>query len=323
MSQLRKLWPEIEPYCTHRLQVSKLHNIYVEECGNVNGTPVIVLHGGPGSGSYPDLRRFFDPTKYHIILFDQRGAGKSTPLGELNENTTQDLVSDIECIRKKLSITKWLVFGGSWGSTLALAYAIAHPAKVTGLVLRGIFLGDEEWRRFFFEGEGLQAIFPDEYERFMFEVPFGQNDDVIAAYHRLLTSEDGEVRKRATEAWCRYEEMTSQVVLPPDYECEPYSLELEALARIECHYFLHHCFLKRGELLLGAKVLANIPTIIVQGRYDMVTPCSAAFRLLRVLPKAKFILVQNEGHWSMQPGIQTALLNATDEIVKFAPTKKK
>ncbi len=321
-SPFRKLYPAIEPFAAHQVAVSNIHTLYVEESGNPEGIPVVFLHGGPGGGVSPSYRQFFDPSQYRIILFDQRGAGKSTPLGELRENTTQDLVSDIEYLRKKLGVKKWLVFGGSWGSTLALAYAIAHPTKVTGLVLRGVFLADEEWRKFFFEGEGLQAIFPDEWERFNAVIPFGQHDDVIAAYHRLLNHEDPAVRRPAVQAWNRFEVMTSQVLLPHNYVCEPYSSSLEAIARIECHYFLNNCFLKRNELLLGAKVLVDIPTVIVQGRYDMVTPCSAAFRLAHVLHKAKFILVQNEGHWSMQPGIRTALLHTTDALAIHLTKKK-
>lgn len=320
----RELYPPIEPYITHRLSVSKIHDLYIEECGDPDGIPVVFLHGGPGGGISPDFRRFFDPAVYRIVLFDQRGSGKSTPLGELRENTTQRLVADIERVRKQLGIRRWLVFGGSWGTALALAYAIAHTQRVTGLILRGIFFGDDEWKRFFFGGEGLQAIFSDEWERFILEVPHGERDDLFAAYYRLLTSDDGAVRSRAAAAWNRYEDMTSQVVLPADYVGDYDSPGSEALARIECHYFLHNCFLEENELLSGAgRVLTDIPTIIVQGRYDMVTPCSAAFRLSRVLPKAQFILVQNEGHWSMQPGIRTALLNSTDALGQIALGKKK
>ena len=325
MSELRPLYPEIEPFDTGRLRVSPVHELYVhelyyEQCGNPEGQPVIFLHGGPGAGLVPDCRRFFDPAAYRVILFDQRGSGKSTPHASLEDNTTWHLVADIEQIRAHLGVERWLVFGGSWGSTLALAYSETHPETVTGLVLRGIFLGRENETQWFYEdSQGASAIFPDGWEEFVRLVPEDERRNMIRAYYRLLTDENASVRKEAALAWSLWE--SSALKLIPDQKLIDEFSEPEtaiALARIECHYFMNNCFFETDNYLLEhVDRIRRAPGVIVQGRYDIICPMTNAWDLHRAWPEARLEIIPDAGHASVEPGIIDALVRATDS---FRPT---
>jgi proline iminopeptidase len=324
MSELRSLYPEIEPFDTGRLQVSSVHQLYYEQCGNAAGKPVVFLHGGPGAGLVPDYRRFFDPNAYRIILFDQRGSGKSTPHASLEDNTTWHLVADIEQLREHLGIEQWLVFGGSWGSTLALAYSETDPERVTGLVLRGIFLGREQETLWFYQGfyedgdgaRGASAIFPDGWEDFVRLVPAQQRHDMIRAYYRLLTDEHASVREAAAQAWSIWE--SSALKLIPDQKLIDEFSEPEtaiALARIECHYFMNNCFFDTDNYLLEhVDRIREVPGVIVQGRYDIICPITNAWDLHRAWPEARFEIIPDAGHASIEPGIIDALVRATDSF---------
>ena len=307
------LFPPLEPFDSFRLSVSPLHEIHVEQAGNPDGKPVIFFHGGPGAGISPLHRRFFDPAAFRIVLYDQRGSGRSTPLGELRENTTWDLVADAERIRERLGIEKWLVFGGSWGSTLGLAYAETHPERCTGLILRGIFLSRKSEVLWTFGG-GAQRIFPDGWAEFLGLLDEPERADVLAAYHRRLTSDDPAVRRAAALAWNRWEELASHLVadLGPVAE-EDVPAEV-ALARIEAHYFVNNAFLSSDDQLLRdvAKV-GHLPAVIVQGRYDMVCPAVSAWDLHRAWPGSRLVLVPAAGHSADEPGIVSALVDATEE----------
>ncbi len=309
---LRQLYPEIEPYKTGRLQVSKIHNLYFEECGNPNGKPVVFLHGGPGGGVEPFHRRFYDPAKYRIVLFDQRGSGKSTPNACLQNNTTWDLVRDIEKLRKHLGIDRWMVFGGSWGSTLALAYAETHPESVTEIVLRGIYLGRRKETNWLYQ-RGADAVFPDAWEHYLNGIPPEEHGDLLKAYHKRLTSKNKEVQLAAARSWSIWEGHTSYLFPDPGAE-EDYGGERAlAFARIECHYFANDCFLKSDTQLLDeVHRIRNIPCVIVQARYDIVCPIESAWALHRAWPEAKLVLVEDAGHASSEPGVAAALVEATD-----------
>jgi proline iminopeptidase len=315
MPARRTLYPEIDPYKSTRLRVSERHELHVEESGNRNGKPVVFLHGGPGGGTEPKHRRFFDPEKYRIVLFDQRGCGKSTPHASLENNTTWDLVSDIEKLREHLGIERWQVFGGSWGSTLALAYAQTHPDRVTELVLRGIFLLRKKEIDWFYQ-EGASAIFPDAWEGYLEPIPENERHDLLHAYHRRLTSEDKAVREAAARAWSIWEGRTSCLV--PNEELvnrtggRDFSL---AFARIECHYFVNNGFLDEGrELLRNVDKIRHIPAAIVQGRYDVVCPMDSAWALHRAWPEAELSIIGDAGHAASEPGITSALVEATDRF---------
>ena len=312
------LYPEIEPFTTGRLRVSELHDLYYEQAGNPDGKPAVFLHGGPGGGIEPSYRRYFDPQRYRIVLFDQRGSGRSTPHASIEENTTQNLVSDIERLRETLGIERWLVFGGSWGSTLALAYAEAHPDRVTELVLRGIFLLRRQEIEWFYQ-RGAGAIFPEAWERFLEPIAEGERDDLLHAYHRRLTSDDAKLRSRAARAWSVWEGSTSRLFFDPSL-IERFGAEdfAEAFARIECHYFVNGGFLREGQLLEDASRLRAIPTVIVQGRYDVVCPMESAWALHKALPEAELVIVPDAGHSMREPGIAEALVRATD---RFAGNK--
>ena len=310
------LYPEIEPYRTGRLQVSARHSLYFEEVGRPDGKPAVYLHGGPGGGVDPFARRFFDPARYRVVLFDQRGSGQSTPKASLDENTTQDLVADIERLRVHLGIERWLVFGGSWGSTLALAYAETHPERVTHLVLRGIFLLRAAEIRWFYQ-EGASAIYPDVWETFLAPIPEAERGDLVHAYHRRLTSPDAAVRLEAARAWSVWEGSTSGLL--PDAERIQKSGEdqfAEAFARIECHYFVNGGFLREGQLLEEVGKIRHIPGVIVQGRYDVVCPATSAWDLHRAWPEAEMIIVPDAGHAAREPGIALALRQATDHFAR-------
>ncbi len=313
--QTSPLYPEIEPYHTGQLRVSDLHSLYYEESGNPRGKPVVFLHGGPGGGVSPAYRRYFDPDFYRIILFDQRGAGQSTPPAELRENTTWDLVEDIERLRRELGVDRWLVFGGSWGSTLALAYAITHPARVVGLILRGIFLVRKKEIDWFYQ-EGASFLFADAWEKYLAPIPEAERGDIVMAYYRRLTHDDPRVRAEAAKAWSIWEASTSHLYPDPEgvrrfEESEDKSL---SFARIECHYFVNKAFFPEdGYLLQRAPEINHIPTRIAQGRYDVVCPMTSAWDLKKAMPAADLRIVPDAGHSSFDPGIARELVQATDD----------
>jgi proline iminopeptidase len=311
----RSLYPEIEPYRTGRLRVSALHEIAFEECGNPKGRPVVFVHGGPGGGVEPKYRRFFDPAAYRIVLFDQRGCGQSTPHAELRDNTTWHLVSDMEAVRAHLGIDRWQVFGGSWGSTLALAYAETHPDRVTELVLRGIFLLRKLEIDWFYQ-RGADALFPDAWEGYLAPIPEAERGDLLHAYYRRLTSHDPEVQRQAAKAWSVWEGSTSCLFPNRDLILKSggdlFSL---AFARIECHYFVNRGFLDpETRLLDDVGRIRHIPAVIVQGRYDVVCPMQSAWALHRAWPEADLRIVPDAGHSALEPGITHELIEATDRF---------
>ncbi|AEE27101.1 prolyl aminopeptidase [Francisella hispaniensis] len=309
------LYPEIEPFNQEFLKVSDIHTIYFEECGNPNGKPAVFIHGGPGGGIQPSYRQYFNPDKYRVILVDQRGCGKSTPFAELKENTTQDLIEDFEKIRKKLNIDKWMLFGGSWGSTLGLAYAQAYPEVVTELVLRGIFLGREKELSWLYQ-HGASMVFPDMWEKYIEPIPVEQRKDFISAYHSILTGDDEKLKQQAAIAWSVWEASTSKLFIDKKsidrYAEDKFSL---AFARIECHYFKNKLFIQEAQLLEEAYKIKDIPGVIVQGRYDMVCPAVSAWDLHKVWPKAELDIIADAGHSISEPGILEALVRATDKFV--------
>jgi proline iminopeptidase len=318
MSQHRRsLYPEIEPYDVGQLKVSDLHTLYYEQSGNPNGKPVVFLHGGPGGGTNPKCRRFFDPAVYRIVLFDQRGCGKSTPHAELTDNTTWHLVADIERLREHLGIARWQVFGGSWGSTLSLAYAQTHPDKVTELVLRGIFML-RRWELEWFYQKGCDALYPDAWESFLDAIPEAERGDLMSAYHRRLTSSDPRVRLVAARAWSVWEGATSFLHQDEAYIHSSGEDEFAlAFARIECHYFVHGGFFEHDDQLLrNVDRIRRIPTVIVQGRYDVVCPMRSAWDLHRAWPESDLRIVQDAGHSAFEPGITHELIEATDRFAR-------
>jgi proline iminopeptidase len=308
------LYPAIEPYRTGRLRVSELHDLYYEEVGNPDGKPVVFLHGGPGGGVEPLYRRFFDPQRYRVVLFDQRGAGRSTPHASLEQNTTQDLVEDIEKLRRELDIERWQVFGGSWGSTLALAYAEAYPERCREIVLRGVFLLRQQEIDWFYQ-RGGSTLFPDAWEHYLAPIPEAERDDLLHAYHRRLTSDDAEVRLQAARAWSVWEASTSRLYYDPAL-VQSFGEDrfAEAFARIECHYFINHGFLREGQLLQEVERIRHIPAVIVQGRYDVVCPMESAWALHRAWPEVELVIVPDAGHSVREPGIARALVEATDRF---------
>ncbi|MGE5513158.1 MAG: prolyl aminopeptidase [Bacteroidota bacterium] len=306
------LYPPIEPFREGRLPVTGGHELHFEECGNRNGRPVLIVHGGPGGGSNAAMRRFHDPARYRIVLFDQRGCGRSTPHASLHENTTWHLVADMERLREHLGIERWQLMGGSWGSTLSLAYAQRHPERVSELVLRGIFLlrrAELDW----FYREGCSWIFPDAFEAYENVIPVDERGDMISAYYRRLTDPDPKVQLAAARAWSVWEGTTLSLHQDPEriklFSADAYAI---AFARIECHYFVNRGFFARDdELLAGAHRLRGIPGTIVHGRYDVVTPLKNAFDLKRVWPEADLRVVADAGHAMTEPGIVHELVCAT------------
>jgi proline iminopeptidase len=307
------LFPETEPRLTGRLAVDEPHVLYWEECGRADGVPVVFLHGGPGAGCSPTHRRFFDPAHYRAVLFDQRGAGRSTPLGLLARNTTADLVADIEALRQHLGIRRWLVFGGSWGSTLALAYAQAHPAACLGLVLRGIFLGGPDELEWFFER--ARTVFPEPWRDFSEFLPEGERGDILGSYRRRLEDPDPAVHMPAARAWSRYEGSCATLLPNPELVAS-FTADVHALglARIEAHYFSHGLFMPTDALMRGLDRIRHLPCAIVQGRYDMVCPAMTADRLHRAWPEADYVVVPDAGHSALEPGIRRALVAALDKF---------
>ena len=312
MSQRKGLYPPITPYSSGYLRVSPLHELYYEECGNPQGKPVVFLHGGPGAGINAAARRFFDPQVYRVILFDQRGAGKSRPHASTEDNTTWKLVEDIETLRTFMGVERWQVFGGSWGSTLALAYAQKHPERVTELVLRGIFLLRHQEIQWFYQ-QGASSVFPDHWENFLAPVPDDQREDMVASYARLLSSPNREERLHAARAWSLWEGVTSNLEMADagvtQFAADDFAL---ALARIEVHYFVNNGFFDDpDQLLRDVDIIRHIPTVIVQGRYDLVCPMVSAWDLHKVWPEAGFFVVSDAGHSSFEPGIIHELVTAT------------
>ncbi|HVY89586.1 MAG TPA: prolyl aminopeptidase [Hyphomonadaceae bacterium] len=313
----RSLYPALEPRRTGRLAVSDLHELYWEESGHPDGLPVVALHGGPGGGSSPEMRRFFDPKRYRIILFDQRGCGRSTPHSELRENTTWDLVRDIETLRTHVGVKKWVVFGGSWGSTLALAYAATHKRQVLGLLLRGVFLLKESEIRWFYQ-DGASNIFPDAFDRYVAPIPESERHDLLKAFYKRLTGKNATVRAEAAAAWARWEGETLSIQgpkqRPPRFDEADF---LDAFARIECHYFHNKGFFESdGWLLEQAAKFGDLPGVIVHGRYDVVTPLSSAWALNKAWPKSVLKIVPDAGHSSLEPGIVSELVKASDGLAE-------
>ena len=314
-ADLRDLYPEIEPFDQGHLAVGGQHEIYYEQCGNPQGKPVVFVHGGPGGGAGEDYRRFFDPAAYRIVLFDQRGCGRSRPYASLEDNTTWDLVADIEKIRAHLSIEQWQVFGGSWGSTLALSYAQSYPERVTELVLRGIFMLRRKELLWFYQ-EGASNIFPDAWEKYLAPIPEVERGDLMSAYYRRLTSDDEQTRVEAARAWSIWEGTTSLLYRDEKKIAETGADDFAvAFARIECHYFVNGGFFEtEDQLLRGVERVRHIPTIVVQGRYDVVCPARSAWDLQRAWPESELVVVEDAGHSAFEPGIRSALLEATDRF---------
>jgi proline iminopeptidase len=315
----RDLYTLAEPFHTEQLRVSPRHVLHVEQCGAPGGLPALALHGGPGGGASPEMRRFFDPTRYRLVLFDQRGCGRSTPHADVVDNTTWDLVDDIERIRTRLGIQRWLVFGGSWGSTLALAYAATHPQRVAGLILRGVFLLLEDEIRWFYQS-GASHIFPDAFERYVAPIPAAERGNLVAAFHKRLMSDDRAVRLTAARAWARWEGETISIAgpsgLPQRFNDDRF---VEAFARLEAHYFINKGFFPEdGWLLKQAHKFRHIPARIIHGRYDVCTPYSSAWALKRAWPEAELTTVPDAGHSSLEPGIVDALIRATDSFADNA-----
>ncbi|MBD2579090.1 prolyl aminopeptidase [Oscillatoria sp. FACHB-1406] len=310
---MKALYPPIQPYRHGKLKVSDLHEIYWEEAGNPQGKPVIFLHGGPGGGIDPSYRQYFNPQQWRIVLFDQRGCGKSTPHAELRENTTWHLVRDIEQLRQFLKIDRWVVFGGSWGSTLALAYSQTHPNCCLGLILRGIFLLRPKELQWFYQ-EGASFIFPDAWEEYLKPIPPEERGDLLRAYYQRLTHKNLAIRTEAAKAWSIWEGSTSKL-LPSDDLKSRFGEDnfAAAFARIECHYFVNGGFFDReNQLLENIDRIRHLPAVIVQGRYDIVCPMTSAWELHRAWPEAEFIVVPDAGHSMSEPGIRSALIEACD-----------
>lgn len=313
---MRPLFPEIVPYNEFHLRVDDIHELYVEECGEPDGIPVLFVHGGPGAGCEPWHRQFFDPEVYRIILFDQRGSGRSTPHASLENNTTQDLVADIERLREHLDIDRWLLFGGSWGSTLSLVYAQTHPERVTGLILRGIFLCRPREIQWFYQ-EGASRIFPDYWQDFIEHIPEDERDDLVSAHYQRLTGDDEVARMASAKAWSIWEGRTSNLHPKPSvvnfFGAAHTAL---SLARIEAHYFMHDSFLAPDQILNDTGRLEGIPGVIVQGRYDIVCPMESAWELHQRWPGSMLEIIPDAGHSASEPGIVDALVHATIEMAR-------
>jgi proline iminopeptidase len=324
-TERRGLYAPIEPFRTGFLRVSDVHEIYFEESGKPDGKPAVFLHGGPGGGTDPKMRTFFNPQVYRIVLFDQRGCGKSRPHANLVDNTTWHLVADLERLRERLGIERWQVFGGSWGSTLALAYAQTHPDRVTELVLRGIFLlrkWEIDW--FYQRPDGAGALYPDLWEQYVATIPAAERSDMVRAYYRRLTSDDPQVMRQAAKTWSIWEGATSFLRLNPDYVARFQEDDYAAaFARIECHYFINNGFFEtNNQLIENVGKIRKIPTVIVQGRYDVVCPIKSAWDLHRAWPEADLRIVPDAGHSAFEPGNIHELITATDRFAEVALTDR-
>ena len=315
---MSKLFPPIQPYNEFYLKVSDTHTIFVEESGNPNGKPVIFLHGGPGGGIESIYRQYFNPDLWRIIIFDQRGCGKSMPTAELEQNTTWDLVNDIENIRKYLSIENWVVFGGSWGSTLSLSYAIKYPNKCNGLILRGIFLLRESEIKWFYQ-EGCSYLYPDEWENYTSLIPDNEKSDYVSAYYKRLTSPDDKTRYDAAKRWAKWEASTSKLIPNKDSLHHFDDIKTaEAFSRIECHYFINKGFFEYdGWILDHVDTLSSIPISIVQGRYDVVCPMQSAWDLHKKISHSKLYIIPDSGHSMLELGIQKKLIELTESFSKI------
>ncbi|HEX7884951.1 MAG TPA: prolyl aminopeptidase [Phenylobacterium sp.] len=314
----RGLFPDNDAFACGWLQTGGEHEIFYEECGNPNGKPCVILHGGPGGAINPTMRRFFDPAKWRMALFDQRGCGKSRPNASLDDNTTWALIEDIERLREHLGVEKWCVFGGSWGSTLALAYAITHPERVESLILRGIFLLTERELRWFYQ-DGASMLFPDAWARFCAPIPEAERGDMMAAYHKRLISPDRRVQAEAAAAWSQWEGDTISIRGPEARPSKFNEVDFAiAFARIECHFFVNGGFFDQPDWIIrNATRLKEIPGWIVQGRFDVVTPMESAWRLKGAWPNARLEVVWDAGHASIEPGIIDGLVRATDQALKL------
>lgn len=308
-------YPPIEPYNSGHLAVSAKHKIYWEESGRPDGLPVLFVHGGPGSGTDPGHRCYFNPQIYRIILVDQRGCGKSLPHSCLEENTTWDLVADFEKVRAHLKVSSWVVFGGSWGSTLALTYAETHPERVKALILRGIFLGRKKELDWFYQF-GAHHIFPDEWEKYIDPIPENERHDLLHAYHKRLMSKDPAIRKRAASTWAAWEGATLKLIFDEKtFDQFVEDSHADAIARIECHYFVNRCFFETDNWLIEqVGKVRHIPAVIVQGRYDIICPMESAWELHKAWPEAEFQVIKDAGHIASEPGILKALIEATDRF---------
>jgi len=316
---MREFYPERQPYVRGRLRVSDIHEIYFEECGNPDGKPVVILHGGPGGGVSPFLRRLHDPALYRIILFDQRGCGHSTPNAELRDNTTWHLVADMEALRQHLGIERWQLLGGSWGSTLALAYAQKHTDRVAELILRSVFTVRQREINWFYQ-EGASALFPDVWETYVAPIPRDERADLVAAYYKRLTGDNAHEQKVCARAWSQWEASTLSLRPNPalinEFGNDAFAL---AFARIECHYFINKGFFESDDqLLAGVSKLRGLPGVIIQGRYDVVTPAETAWALHKTWPEADFEIIADAGHTATEPGITDALIRATDRFAMRA-----
>ncbi len=309
-------YPPIEPYASGVLEVDGGHRVYWEACGNPQGTPALFLHGGPGGGCCRNDRRWFDPRRYRIVLFDQRGCGRSQPWAGVAENTTAQLIGDIETLRRHCGIERWLLFGGSWGATLALAYAQSHPSRVRAMVLRGVFTATRRELRWLYR-DGAARLFPEAWAAFVAPIPVAERRDLIRAYHERLHCGDPAVQMGAARAWCAWEDGLATLDARPAI-CAAENPAMLALARIESHYFRHRSFLTEGQLLADAHLLQGIPGVIVQGRYDAVTPPAAAWALSRAWPQAALQIVPDAGHASAEPGILRRLIMASDAFADGA-----
>ncbi len=314
MHIMQILYPEIKPYARHDIKVDDVHTLYVEECGDPDGIPVLFVHGGPGAGSSKSDRRFFDPEKFRIIIFDQRGCGRSTPHASLENNTSPHLVDDIETIRKQLDVEKWMLFGGSWGATLSLLYAEAHPEVITGLILRGTFLcrdSDLDW----FYKSGADLIYPDYWQEFIKPVPEAEHDNLVAAYHKLLTGDNELAKMAAAKSWSLWEGQCATLRTSTDVINKFTDPHLAvSLARIETHYFMNKAFIEPNQIVNNAEKLEGIPGIIIHGRYDMVCPLDNAFQLYNAWPDSELQIIRDAGHSSHEPSIVDALIKATNAM---------
>lgn len=309
------LYPPIKPYAEHNLKVDDIHTLYIEECGEPTGIPIVFLHGGPGAGCDPDHRRFFDPTKYRIILFDQRGCGRSTPHICLINNTTQDLIEDMEKIREYLNVKKWMLFGGSWGATLALLYAQAYPKNVLGFVLRSVFLGRKSDLEWLFKEGGVSKFFPDHWQNFLEHVPEGQRGDMIKAYYDLLHGPDEIRHMSVAKSWGLWEAECSTLEVNPDNERRFTNAHFAiGIATIETHYFVNNMFIEENQILNNMAKIKHLPAVIVHGRYDMVCPLDNSYALSAMWPEAKLEIIRHAGHAATEPGITDALISATNTL---------
>ena len=314
----RDLFPDVEPYERGRLDVDPPHDLYWEQSGNPKGAPILFVHGGPGAGATPAHRRFFDPAHYRIIVTDQRGAGRSKPLGDLTDNTTDHLVADMEALRERLGLDSWFLFGGSWGSSLVLAYAIAHPERCRGLILRGIFLCRRPEVDWFMTG--MRRVFPEAWRRFSEYLPEAERHDLLTNYHRRLIDPDPDIHLPAAKIWAQYEGACS-TLLPSADAASSFADPAKSLglARIEAHYFVNDLFMPEDHLLNGVERFRHVPGVIVQGRYDMVCPLESADALSRAWPEADYVIVPDAGHSAMEPGIRKALVQATERFKSIEP----